>query len=164
MSNVNENSRSESFTKLCKKWLELIAFLHIIGGLSLSFNWPSVIWYEYQQRLLELFSIGSEVGTGVSVGARFESIMSMLIQLFGPTIASWGILMFYLIRRINIDSLSSDENKNNINILLLATSVWFVLDTTISLNFGVMLHAVINMLAALSILLPLVYLRFRKGE
>ena len=162
MSNVNGNTRAGSLAKLCKKWLELIAFLHIIGGLSLSFRWPSVIWFEYQQRLLKLFSESSEVGTGIIAGA--EPIVSMLIQLFGPTIASWGILMFYLIRCINIDSLSSDENKSNINILLLATSVWFVVDTTISVSFGVMLHAVINLFAALSILLPLVYLRFRKGE
>jgi len=153
----NENS-PKYLANSCKRWLEVVALLHIFGGLSLSFNWPSIIWSEYQQKLFESFNISSTIGTEV------KFIVTMLTQLFGPTIASWGVLMFFFIRKISIDALSSNETKKNINVLLLSTAIWFVFDTVISLKFGVVLHAAINVLAALSIFLPLLYLRFKKGE
>jgi len=156
--NGSSNANQENgIVSVCRIWLQLIAFLHIIGGLSLSFNWPDFVWGTYQQQLLKLFSIDS-----IS-NVQINSLVTMLIQLFGPTIASWGTLMFYLARQINIDDLHSVETKKTIDILLVATSIWFVFDTTISLKFGATIHVLINSFAVMSILLPLVYLRFKKG-
>ena len=166
---LGDRNQSISPLNICQRWLELVALLHIIGGLSLSFNWPSAIWFEYRSELFQVFDISQKVNADVNL------IVMMLTQLFGPTIASWGILMFYLVRQLTATKKVKDtkfsigdkqiycQKNSSANILILATLLWFVLDTSISLRFDMSLHLTINLLAALSILLPLVYLRLNKG-
>ena len=171
------NSSSErinpiTLTLLCQRWLELVAIAHIFGGLSLSFDWPVSLWSEYRYELFQVFKLTD------MASAEINSIVEMLTQLFGPTVASWGILMFYLVRQVGGKSVFHNGSRDSSNqlhnqekfvalqissadILILATLLWFVLDFAISMNFGMMLHLIINTVAILSILLPLIFLRLK---
>jgi len=157
MNKLNQKIQSKPLVNLCTKWLGLIAFLHILGGLSLSFDFPASLWFEYRKELMDVFNIHS------STDIEIASLIKMLTQLFGPTIASWGLLMLYLVGRLDAKNITNNENTKMINVLILSTLIWFVLDSSISYRFNMMAHLVINSLAVMSILLPLVYLRFQKG-
>ncbi len=160
---------------LCQRWLELVAIAHIFGGLSLSFNWPVSLWSEYRYELFQVFKLTDMVSDEIN------AIVEMLTQLFGPTVASWGILMFYLVRQVGGKSVFHNASSDNsiqfynqeksvalrissADILILATLLWFVLDFAISMNFGMILHLIINTAAILSILLPLIFLRLKLLE
>lgn len=148
-----QQNGSTKVVNFCRRWLELVAVLHILGGLSLCFDWPELLWSEYRNELFHVFSSVDKVNDNL------QRMVEMLTQLFGPTVASWGILMFHLVRRIT--------DRGAIDILILATLFWFVLDSAISMKFGMILHLIINSIAAIAILLPLIYLRLKlsiKGD
>lgn len=149
------SERPISLFTFCQRWLELIAIVHILGGLALSFDWPSWIWIDYRNELFLVFNINQ------TVSVEANSIVLMLTQLFGPTVASWGILMFYLVRQLTRKGQIASVQISSADILILATLLWFVLDSAISLKFGMMLHITINAVAVSSILLPLIYLRLK---
>jgi|GEM_PF-629206 len=135
----------------CLNWLAFIALAHIIGGFSLSFGWPDALWGEYQNELLRSFNLEPEDVN------RTENLINMLSRLLGPTIASWGILMLYTVRKIKVDKRNQD-----IHFLATATLVWFCMDTYISFNFGMMLHVLINTAALMAILIPLLIIGLSK--
>lgn len=135
------------------RWLLIVATLHVIGGVALAFEMPEFIWQAYQQDLYRVFSINNNPPENV------KNLVNMIIRLFGPTVASWGLLMIYLLRRI---FLQRDEVA--LLFLISALLIWFLLDTSISLSFGVMSHFWINGLAFVVILLPLLVFKLKGNK
>jgi hypothetical protein len=157
MSNkIAQETKNRTLESSLVVWLKLVAIAHIVGGLCLSFNWPAFIWLEYRGELLANFDIGS---IGALEMSDTGALVKMSSQLLGPTIASWGLLMFYAIKQIGL----SNSNQS-INFIAVATLVWFSLDTFISLSFGMKLHLIINVVALLFIMLPLLIIRLKRGS
>jgi len=145
---IGESRKQDYYRVFCQRWLEFIALLHIFGGLALSFDWPQFLWLEYRAELLNVFNLNLENDSDTL------HVIKMLSRLLGPTIASWGALMFYLVRQ-----LPKSIGKSSSNTLIIATSIWFILDSVISYSYGMNLHLVINSMAVGAIILPLIVLR-----
>lgn len=130
------------------RWLLAVGIGHVILGVLLAFAAHFSITDAYFQQLY--------VSTG-SVGlpsAAYESLLRTMVGLFGPTVASWGVLLCGLI------SLYYHHGHPAIKpALFLALLIWCVLDSSISLYFGLTLHAYLNSTVALSIALPLLLLK-----
>ncbi|TQV87992.1 hypothetical protein [Aliikangiella coralliicola] len=133
--------------KFCQRWLEFVAIMHIAGGVALTLHFPEAVWTYYQGELFSVFSVNTSAINEV------KSMVDMLVRIFGPTVASWGIMMLYLIKRISIH-----QDKGATFILTIAVLVWFTLDTSLSLLNGMTLHLVLNSSALVAILFPVYWL------
>lgn len=125
-----------------------VAMAHVAGGILLYANTPESWVNGYLQKLM----------TALNASESDPESLRLILRLFGATVASWGVLMCYLVRRIR-----KSRDRAALDTLLLATFVWFVLDTSLSLQQGVMIHLGINSLALLAIWLPGLFIRQALG-
>ena len=126
------------------KWLKLIAFLHVMGGLALAADFPSYVWQIYRAELFSIFNIAQDSS------ADYQALVTMIVRLFGATVASWGALMLILIKVIQAHGVTKYRLA-----FIAALLVWFVTDCTISFFHGVYVHLLINFIALLCIVIPL---------
>ncbi|WP_223671264.1 hypothetical protein [Kangiella shandongensis] len=121
-----------------EKWLKSIAVIHIIGGLLLPIMVFTPIAGSYFAHLLEAFPQGD------------LNSMKFLIGVFGPTVASWGLLFYYSVGKAFQNRTSKDWW-----FMVFAILVWVILDTAYSLYFAVSSHLYINGAIMLLLLTPL---------
>ncbi|MBV1909520.1 MAG: hypothetical protein KUG78_09375 [Kangiellaceae bacterium] len=134
-------------------WLRFIAILHVVGGIALSLDFPSFVWQAYRTDLYQVLDIQQGVGKDIKI------VSEMLIRLFGATVASWGAMMWMMINVFESQQ-SESKNFNKLRVrFLTAILIWFVLDSAISLSYGVRLHVLINSAALISIVIPLYLLK-----
>lgn len=125
-----------------EKWLKLIAIIHIIGGLLLPFVVFTPIATPYFEHLQKAFPQGDLTS------------MKFLIGVFGPTVASWGLLFYYALGKAFLSKTQKDWW-----FLFSTVMIWLVFDTVFSLLFNVTAHLYINILVALLTLFPLLALK-----
>lgn len=121
-----------------EKWLKGIALIHISGGILLPIMVFTPIAGSYFDHLLQAFPQGDLTS------------MKFLIGVFGPTVASWGLLFYYSVGKAFQSRTSKDWW-----FMVFAILVWVVLDTTYSLNFDISSHLYINGTITLLLLIPL---------
>lgn len=126
------------------KWLRAIAILHVVGGIALSFDFPSIVWETYRADLYQIFNLGSEISDEVL------SLTEMLIRLFGATVASWGVMMWILIGVIETHGIERFRIH-----FLSALLIWCITDCLLSYSYGVYSHLFINLAALTALLVPL---------
>lgn len=132
---------------LLYRWLLLVGLAHVVLGVILAFAAHLPIAQPYFDYLHA--SVSNQPPP-----VQYQQLLRTLFSLFGPTIASWGLLFCALV------ALYRRHGHRPIKPLLLAALLlWCVLDSAISLHFGLALHAYLNAAAALSIALPLLLLR-----
>lgn len=124
-------------------WLQAIGAGHIVLGVALALGGQTALLAPYFDTFLEQF--------GLPLGdAAARSMAQSLIQLFGPTVASWGLLfcgLIYLYRQRGE-----------------ACSKWLIfaalpLDCLLSARHGLYLQVYLNLCVGLLIALPLVLLK-----
>jgi len=117
--------------------LKLVGPVHIVAGLALAFLpfFPSLHGY----------SVDMVFGSGAP---RDPTLF--LLSVFGPTIASWGILFTALVNQY-----FKKPEQYLWNILFVSVLVWVVFDTSLCLYYKVYFGAVLNFAVASSILLLL---------
>jgi hypothetical protein len=76
--------------------------------------------------------------------------IKFLIGLFGPTIASWGILFLYLVTTV-----FKNPDKKGWWAIFLCCLVWAPYDSLLSIRKGIYLNVWINLVSSLTILIPL---------
>ena len=130
------------------KWLKLVAIFHVLGGIALATDFPSVVWEVYRQELFSIFNMTT------NSNAEFQSLLTMIVRLFGATVASWGAIMWIVIQAIEDHGVTKYRLP-----LVFALLIWFVIDCTISVSHGVYIHLLVNITALMSILVPLVLLK-----
>jgi hypothetical protein len=119
------------------RWLAAMAMLHVIGGLAL----PFVLLYT---PLLDgLMPVAS-------------SAARLAYALFGPTVASWGLLMLYLVRHGIARNQAWAANA-----LIGGILVWVPLDTALCHVHGWQGAVVLNATAATAILVPAIWRRMQ---
>ncbi|MBD3653358.1 hypothetical protein [Kangiella sp.] len=124
--------------KFSKRWLQTLAIIHIIGGLLL----PIMV---YTSRATPYFThLQNAFPDSSPESLRF------LIGVFGPTVASWGLLFFYAIGK----AFETQTNKDWW-LLVSATLVWAVLDTAFSIANNVFAHLYLNGSVLVLFLIPL---------
>jgi hypothetical protein len=121
--------------------LRFIAVLHIILGLSL----PFISQFESVSTLLLATML-----PGLSLTEEVAKQVTYIIAVFGPTVASWGILFLVL-----VNSYFKRPDQTKWWGLIGALIVWFITDTVFSLLHGVSIALMLNGVVALFIIVPL---------
>lgn len=124
----------------CKFILQLIACAHIIIGLLLPVIVHTSVFSGYQQHLMKALAMTSDDINGI----RF------LVAILGPTVASWGMLLF-----MAINHAFAKSTPVSWWMIMIACSVWAVYDSLLSLYFGVYWNSILNLMVFISILIPL---------
>ncbi|MDP3848177.1 MAG: hypothetical protein Q8R10_17315 [Pseudomonas sp.] len=128
-------------------WLLSIGGGHVVLGVALALGAQSSLLTPYFDNLLSQFGLQN-------AGAETRVLAQTLIQLFGPTVASWGLLfccLIYLYRR---------HGEALIKLAVFAALLlWLPLDCLISAAHGLYWHLYLNFAAGLLIALPLALLK-----
>lgn len=124
-----------------KRFLQGIALLHIVAGICFPLIVKSPSFGFYHEHLNQSFGIINENNGQQTL---------FLISIFGPTIASWGVLFLYI-----VNSAFSRPNAQAWWFMFSACLVWAPYDSALSILNGVYLNAVINAIAFPVIVVPL---------
>jgi hypothetical protein len=124
-----------------KIFLQLIAIAHIIGGILLPFLVNTALFQTYN--ILVYQSLGFDT-------TRANPEINFLIGLFGPTIASWGVLFLYV-----VTSAFKNRDQKGWWAIFLCCLAWAPYDSLLSIQKGIYINALINLISALAILIPL---------
>jgi hypothetical protein len=124
-----------------KLFLQLVAIAHVIGGLFLPILVNTSLFAAYNTSVYEALEVE---GTGQNSNINF------LHGLFGPTIASWGILFFYV-----VTTTFAKPDKKGWWTILLACLAWAPLDCFLSIQKGIYLNGLIDLVVFVLILGPL---------
>jgi predicted DCC family thiol-disulfide oxidoreductase YuxK len=132
-------SRSQ---KLMERWLLLLAYGHILGGIAIPLLAYSA-GFDYYSGLLQKAFWPQEV-----LSANAVEFQRWIVALFGPTIASVGVVMVYLVKA----GISTAEPWPW-NAILIALAVWAPGDLYISMMKNFWLHVQIDV-AVLALIVP----------
>jgi uncharacterized protein len=133
--------------RLLYRWLLLVGAGHVALGLLLAFTAHAGVLQPYFDYLLASVSTQRPA-------AEFQTLLKSMVQLFGPTVASWGALFTLLVllyRRHGHGWIKYG--------LYAALLIWCVLDSLISAGHGMLIHVYLNTGTALAIALPLFFLQ-----
>ncbi len=124
---------------MATKILSWVGPLHIVAGLLL---------------FLTAFLPGVQTAIATSAGLDGDNFSPFLFSVFGPTVASWGVLFTAVVRQF-IDY----PTRRLWNAMALAIAIWAPLDTGLCLYFGVNGGVVVN--AAVVVLLFVLLFKVR---
>lgn len=127
--------------KLARRFLQLYALAHLVGGLLLPWMVGTALFSDYNRALAEAFHV-SDAATSAQV--RF------LTGLMGPTVASWGLLFFLLVQEA-----FARPTRRLWWGMVLAGLLWAPYDSFLSWQNGIYLNVVINLLSLTALLVPL---------
>lgn len=122
-----------------KRWLQILAAIHVIGGLLLPILVYTPLAAPYFAHLQNAFPDSNP-----------ESLR-FLIGVFGPTVASWGLLFFYAIGKA-----FETRTRKDWWVLIDAVLVWSVIDTTLSIAHNIFAHYYLNGIVLILFLAPLI--------
>jgi hypothetical protein len=124
-----------------RMFLQLIAIAHIIGGILL----PLLV----NTRLFSTYNALVNQALGFETAGENDEI-NFLIGLFGPTIASWGVLFLYV-----VTTAFKNLDKRGWWAIFASCILWAPYDSMLSIQRGIYINALINLISALTILIPL---------
>ncbi len=121
--------------------IKIVALTHIALGISLPF---------LAQTNVVANLLVDEMFIGIALSNEAHLHAAYIISLFGPTVASWGILLFILLQ-----SFIEMPNKQIWLGLIAAVLVWYIGDSAHSLINGVTSAFFLNSFVASCLLIPL---------
>jgi hypothetical protein len=130
-----------------QRLLQTIAILHVMVGLCFPWIVDSPLFDHYKQHLYLAFNTSEEYSGQQT---------SFLIAIFGPTIASWGVLFLYA-----VNSGFARPSPQAWWFMFAACLVWAPYDSIFSLQYGIYLNAIINAVAFVMMTTPLLLVRKR---
>ncbi len=122
-----------------------MAIAHIILGILLPFL--------AQTNIIATLLV-NEMFKGIALSEEARSQAAYVISLFGPTVASWGILLLVLSQ-----SFFESPSKKKWLGLITAILVWHIGDSAYSLINGVVTAFLLNSFVTASLLIPIWKLR-----
>jgi hypothetical protein len=130
-------------------WLLAVAIVLVLFGLSLCF---------FNQSLLFEVLFNSNIDP-VFWGLNFVPLSSVSFQrwvyaVLGATVAGWGVFLAFL-----ANSPFRRKEKWAWNCILAGMLTWYLPDTILSMQFGVVFNAAFNSILLILVLLPLVFTR-----
>ncbi len=128
---------------MATKILSWIGPLHVVAGLLL---------------FLTAFLPGIQSTLASTAGLTGENFSPFLFAVFGPTVASWGVLFTAVVRQF-----IEYPTRRLWNAMVLAVVIWAPLDTGLCFYYGVYGGVVVNTLVVI-LLLVVLYLVKPKGK
>ncbi|MDX5372820.1 MAG: TIGR01777 family oxidoreductase [Pseudomonadaceae bacterium] len=132
---------------LLYRWLLLVGLGHVALGVALAFAAHLPLTQAYFDYL------HASVAT-TPPPAEYQALLRTMVGLFGPTVASWGLLFSVLVVLYRRHGHALIKPA-----IFAALLLWCLLDSAISAYFGLWLHFYLNSAAALSIAIPLCFLQ-----
>lgn len=129
-----------------KIWLFAVAVVMASFGVLMAFLNQTAAFAVFNREINVVFWPTGEVGRGL------PQFQSWVYGVWGATVAGMGIFAAYVARYP-----FARRERWARQCLAAGTVVWFVLDTFISLAFGVVFNALFNTLVFLLIVAPLVF-------
>ncbi|MDE1464709.1 TIGR01777 family oxidoreductase [Spartinivicinus poritis] len=136
--------------QLIYRWLIFLGISHVLLGLLFAVLANTQLFAAYTQYLFKQFD--------ATQAANQVDLLGTMLQLFGVTVASWGVLFTVAVHQYWCDGGSLLKKA-----ICIAVVVWLVLDTCISLYWGIEVHAYLNMPVGLAMLLPMLLLKPRQA-
>ena len=127
------------------KWLEVVLTLVLIYSLLLVFAGTTA------GSLFSWFGFGPDESIDT---ATLRDYLRLPYMVLGAVMAGWAFLMIQIVR-----GPLKEESTWAWTFLVRSLSLWFVLDTAMSLVLGYPMHAVFNLPFALALGIPLAQLR-----
>lgn len=127
-------------------WLFIVAIVIALFGILMAFLNQTAVFAIFNREINIVFWPTGEVGRGI---AEFQG---WVYGVWGATVAGMGVLAAYVARYP-----FARRERWARQCLASGTVVWFVLDTFISLAFGVIFNALFNTAIFLLIAAPLVF-------
>ncbi len=137
-------------SRILQRWLMLLALGHVAAGIAIPFAAYTPAFDHYSGLLHEAFWPAQLVPQATVEFQRW------IIALFGPTIASIGVVMAYLVR-----AGSRTGEPGPWNAMLISLAVWAPGDIGLSLMRNFWLHVQIDVAVLLAIVPPVLVLRAR---
>ena len=110
---------------MAKQLLLLLALAHVVAGLVLT--------------LLPLLPAAHQLMVAMVFGeARTTDDVLFLVSVFGPTVASWGVLFFALVQ-----AFFRNPTRDAWRALVLSIVIWAPLDSALCIHYG--LYAAVGM-------------------
>ena len=127
-------------------WLMFVGVIHVIGGVALIAVMDASQLNQYGHYFLSRFAVpATDESAKLFVG---------FVQIFSATVVSWGLLFC-----VGVLAYRKSQEALLKYALLVAVFIWFVLDTTISVYHGLMIHLSVNIPAVILIGAPLYFWR-----
>jgi len=129
-----------------KVWLFVVAMVIVFFGVLMAFLNQTAVFAVFNHEINVVFWPTGEIGRGL------PEFQSWVYGVWGATVAGMGVFAAYVARYP-----FARRERWARQCLAAGTVVWFVLDTFISLAFGVVFNALFNTLVFLLIVTPLVF-------
>jgi hypothetical protein len=137
--------------KKLELWLSIIALGHMMAGIALPFIAFSSIFDIYAAAIRESFF------GGAPIPPETEAFQRWIVALFGPTVASWGVLMAYVVR-----AGTRTNDPSYWHALLLSVLAWAPADIAISLIHDFWIHVIVDLVAIIIIAIPVFIILVKK--
>lgn len=131
-----------------QKWLFTVALLVVAFGVSLALLNSTILFQYYNEQIDAVF--WPEAGPPPDT----KSFQQWVSGVLGATVAGWGVFLAFLARYP-----FGKREKWAWNGIAGGISLWFLIDTSLSLYFGVSFNAGFNTVVCAAIMLPLIFTR-----
>jgi hypothetical protein len=132
-----------------QKFLLIVSCIMVLMGIFIAlFNHSTMFNYLFNNQIDPVFGINNLSPDDI---LRFQS---WIYGVLGATLSGWGVFLafiFYYPFR--------EKQKWSWNCIAAGVSLWFLLDTTISINFHVYFNAVFNAILFLSLIVPIILVK-----
>jgi hypothetical protein len=136
------------------KWLLVTSIILIVFGLFLAlFNQSAFSNLIFNDQINPAFWGHSQIDGTIT---RFQG---WVYGVLGATVAGWGVMVFFIIQYP-----FKNRQRWGWTASALSISLWYIVDTWISLAFGVYFNALFNTLLLLLFALPLIFTRSHFNE
>jgi hypothetical protein len=130
-----------------QRWLSVGGILLVVFGLSMALINRSLVFdFLINNQLNPVFWGTGQVGSDIS---RFQGFV---YGVLGATIAGWGIIVYFLAAFP-----FWDRQRWAWNAIAVSTGLWYLVDTGISIAYGVYFNVAVNSLFLIFFSLPLIF-------
>lgn len=131
-----------------QRWLFIVSLIVFVFGILMAFLSGTVFFDAFDNQINPIFWKDAEVDK------RTADFQHWIYGVLGSTMAGWGIILIFI-----SSGPFKKREKWSWNCIFLAILLWYLVDTAISLYFGVNFNAVFNTMLFVLVMLPLVFTR-----
>jgi hypothetical protein len=127
-----------------QRWLSLISWIVLIFGVGMALLNRTPLFALFDSQVNPAFWDYNPLPVGV------DDFQGWIYGIFGATMAGWGVFLVYMARYP-----FQMRERWAWNCILQGLLLWYLLDTGISVYFGVVFNAILNTIILILLLLPL---------
>ena len=144
----SEDAISSRRFLLCQRWLLALGVIIVVFGVTLAFLYATPLFDIFRTQIDPVFWDAGELTGGTILFQQW------IYGVLGATMAGWGVCIAF-IAAVPF----TRREKWAWNCLVIAVSLWFVIDTFLSWRFGALFNVVFNVLIFLAAMMPLLLSR-----